>query len=271
MVAYVCTVAGGKGGVGRTTTAINLGILFQQEGYETVVVDMDLAMANVARKLGITPEQTIHDVLAEDAPVEDALLSTVAELTICPGDWQLTSYADADASNLSTVVDTLRQDYDVVIVDTSAGLSHATVVPLGLADGILLVTTSSEVAIYDTIKTAQLADRVDGSVIGVLMTCVEDDSVVDAAYDDLDHPLLGVVPAAEEPEGNPVVLSESADQATLAYRSLTTVLSEIFFDGIDPENCDPVFDDDWFESDENTAAESTEEDNDSDDVIGLFK
>ena len=53
MAGYVCTIAGGKGGVGKTTTAINIAAALEENGYDTVVVDADLGMANLGNMLGI--------------------------------------------------------------------------------------------------------------------------------------------------------------------------------------------------------------------------
>ena len=274
MVAYVCTIAGGKGGVGRTTTAINLGMCFQQEGYDAVVVDADLGMANVAEMLELDPQQTIHDVLAEEAALTDVLLTTEDGMTICPGSWELTAYANADASNLKNIVDELRAEYDVIIIDTSAGLSHATAVPLGLADGVLLVTTDDEIAIYDAIKTAQLTERVNGTVLGVLLTWVSDDTAVADAHEDLDIPLLGAIPEAADAGDEPLVVTAPSSPAAEAYHELTASLIRVFFRGVDPADLDPAFDEAWFEADESEDAETTQDDDDDDDdddgVVGLF-
>ena len=122
MDAYVCTIAGSKGGVGRTTTAINIGTVFEEGGYEAVLVDADLGMANVVKKLAVDPDATLHDVLEE-----------------------------------------LRERFDVVLIDTSPTLSHELAVPLGLADGTLLVSTPDSVALTDAGRTTDLADRVDAT------------------------------------------------------------------------------------------------------------
>lgn len=271
MPGYVCTVAGGKGGVGRTTTVINLGTLFQQAGHDAVVVDADLAMANVAKMLGLDPDRTIHDVLAGEETVENALMTTDEGVTVCPGDTRLEAYANADPSNLKNVVDALREEYDAVVVDTSAGVSHATAVPLGLADGVLLVTTSDDVAFYDTIKTAQLADRVDGSVLGTILTYVEDDTAVTSTHDDLDVPQLGVVPKSDRVGDEPVVVTAPSDPAAQAYQELSTALARIFFEDVDPADIDPGFDESWFETAQETDAVDDEDDrDDSDGVLGLF-
>ncbi|PSP59601.1 septum site-determining protein MinD, partial [Halobacteriales archaeon QH_7_66_37] len=134
MGAYVCTIAGGKGGVGRTTTAINLGVVFEEGGYDTVLVDADLGMTNVGKMLAVESDETLHDVLGGNAAVSDALTDTEHGLSVIAGDGDLEAYANADPANLRGVIETLRESFDVVLVDTSPKISHEMAVPVGLAD-----------------------------------------------------------------------------------------------------------------------------------------
>lgn len=255
MDTYVCTIAGGKGGVGRTTTALNLGVVLQERMYDTVVVDADLGMANVARLMGIDPDVTVHDVLAGEAAVEEALVELDSGLTILPGAWELEAYAGADAGRLGEVVDALRDEYEVVLVDTSAGISNATAVPMGFADGTVLVTTTDEFARYDTKKTAQLAERVGGSVLGVVLTFVTDESQLAEARDHLDVPVLGAIPRefATLP-GEPLAVTSETRPAGEAYRRLTDRVVRVVSDGVDPADLGPAFDAEWIDATRDGAA-----------------
>lgn len=271
MAGYVLTVAGGKGGVGKTTTAINLGAVLQENGYDAVVVDADLGMANLGEMLRVTQETTIHDVLAGTATVSGALSDAPGGLTIIPGEQSLEAFADADPAKLRKVIKTLQNSFDVVLVDTGAGVSHETAVPLGLADGILLVTTPDDVAVNDTTKTAELADRVDGHVVGVLAARVTEDTDVTAIADLFDHPILGVVPVdheatREEPHTVNAPESDSAE----AYTELATQLERVFFESASARDLDHVFDDDWFETDEEPGDESDDTDEPETDSDGVF-
>ena len=286
MDSYVCAIAGGKGGVGRTTTAINLGTALEAHAYDVVVVDADLGMSNVAAMTGIEPEETIHDVLAGNATVEEALVELDSGLTLLPGEWAIEAYGDADAANLKEVVETLREMYDVVLVDTSAGINHEKTVSVGLADGTILVTTASDVSLADTRKTAQLAERVGGNVLGTILTCVTSSAQVSDARERLEHPLLGVVPEELSVSIEPLVVVDETSVAGEAYRALAEAVVTIVFDGVDPDGIDLVFEPEWVdEADEAEEDESDEEDDgtgdgdetgqdddDEDDggVLGLF-
>jgi septum site-determining protein MinD len=253
MSGYVCTFAGGKGGVGKTTTAIDVGAALGSAGRDVVVVDADLGMANVAGLLGLDPDLTVHDVLAGGAAVGEALIET-RDLTVLPGGRSLEAFAAADPAQLRSVVDTLRDRYEVVLVDTEAGLSHEVTVPLGLADGVVLVTTPDSVAVTDASKTADLAERVDGSVIGGLVTRAARPIDLNAVETRLEAPLLGAVP--EDPAAartEPMVTEAPGSDAARAYSLLARRLERVFFEGAEPTALERVYDPAWFEADDATA------------------
>ena len=269
MAGYVCTIAGGKGGVGKTTTAVNLGAGLQELGYDVAVVDADLGMANLGAMLDIDPEKNLHDILAGEGAVSEALADAPGGLTVVPGDQSLDAFADADPANLRTVVKTLRNAYDVVLVDTGAGLSDAVGVPLGLADGIVLVTTPNDVAVSDTIKTAELAARIGGTVLGVVVTRVTRETDLAAIADRVEFPLLAVVPDDTKPTADePTLLNAPERPASDAYRRLSEALETVFFDGEEAEeDLEAMVDDEWFVDDD---AASEDEDDQSGGVFGLF-
>lgn len=269
MAGYVCTIAGGKGGVGKTTTAVNVGAGLQELGYDVAVVDADLGMANLGSMLSVKPDRSVHEILSGNAAVSEALTDAPGGLTVIAGEQSLDAFADADPAKLRKVIKTLRAAYDVVIIDTGAGLSHEVAVPLGLADGIVLVTTPDEVAVGDTAKTAQLADRIDGTVIGGIINRVTRHTDVAEINDRLDFPLLAVIP--DDPQATheePLVRNEPESPAADAYFRLTEALEGVFFENDTAEaDLDTIVDESWF-LDEDEEAESDEDD--SGGVFGLF-
>ena len=271
MAGYVCTIAGGKGGVGKTTTAVNVGSALQEMGHDVVVVDADLGMANLGAMLEIDHEQSLHEILAGNAAVSEALTDAPGGLTIIPGEQRLEAFADADPAKLRKVIKTLRNAYDVVLIDTGAGLSHDVAVPLGLADGIVLVTTPDDVAVGDTVKTAELADRIDGNVIGTVINRVTARTDVADIEERFTVPLLAVVPddmAATTAE--PLVIEAPDSTAADAFRRFAETLDTVFFDDqADVADVDVVVDESWF-VDEEAADLDGEDEEDSGGVFGLF-
>ncbi len=266
MPGYVCTIAGGKGGVGKTTTAVNLGASLQAAGHDTVVVDADLGVANLARLLDVYYEHSVHEVLADEVRAVDALTEAGEGLTVLPGQSSLEAFAEADPAGLREVIQTLRERFDAVVVDTGGGLSHETAVPLGLADGTLLVTTPEAVAFADTFKTAELTERVGGRVIGALITRVSPETELGSIGVEFDFPLLGLVPEDVEAAGDePLIVTAPDSEAADAYTRVTDQLERTFFDGVDPADLEQVYDPEWVGQVPTDTDEDEDEDGSEDD------
>ncbi len=229
MAGYVCTVAGGNGGVGKTTTAVNLAAALEANGYDVALVDADLGMPNVSEMLGVDHEQSLHDILAGRATVSETLTEAPAGMTLIPGEPALEAYAEAEPQKLRTVIKTLRRAYDVVLVDTAAGLRTENTVPLELADGVLLLTTPDYVSLTDTTKTGELATRVDSEIIGALIVRVTEESDMSEIRDAFEFPVLGGVPADLDVVGDePLVVTAPDSEAADAYRQLAEQLERVF-------------------------------------------
>lgn len=260
MAGYVCTVAGGKGGVGKTTTAANVAAALGDRGHDVVVVDADLGMANLGELLGVEYDRGIHGVLAGETTVEETLVDVGWGLTVLPGEQSLDAFADADPAGLRDVLETLRERYDVVVVDTGSGVSHEMAVPLGLADGVVLVTTPEEVAITDARKTADLVDRLGGTVLGAAVLRAASDTDLADVESRLGSPVLGAVPADPDIGDEPVVLNEPDRPVSAAYRALAEQLSRVLFEGADPGDTEVTLEDSWFEGVDAEAAAADEDD-----------
>jgi septum site-determining protein MinD len=226
----VFAVTSGKGGVGKSTTALNVSAALGADGHAVALVDADLGMANIGDMLEVRTDPTLHDVLAGRADVESAVVSGQAAMDVVPGDRDLTEYAEADPGRLPGVLTTLAEKYEYVVVDAGAGLGYADVVPVEAADEVVLVTTPADAAVGDTAKLAAFSDRVDTQVRGVVVTRVDEATDSEAVATDVGADLLGVVP--EDPS-----VPESADAgvsleryapdspAGVAYQRLARVVS----------------------------------------------
>jgi flagellar biosynthesis protein FlhG len=148
---FVITVSSGKGGVGKSTIALNLAFLLHASGSKVLLFDGDLALGNIDIMLGAVPRFTVAQVLRDEMDIEDAVTSPVPGLA-------LLSSGNTEDSNtmgvreLSRLVGRIRkmeEPADIVIMDTPAGLNSAIVHYSVLADLTLVVTTSEPTAIMD--------------------------------------------------------------------------------------------------------------------------
>ncbi|WP_049969245.1 cell division ATPase MinD [Haladaptatus cibarius] len=232
MTGTVYAVASGKGGVGKTTTAINLGAMLASAEHEVIVVDTDLGMANVEGYLDFEPtNSTLHEVLAGEATVEDSIYEAPGDIHVLPSSTDIHAFAQSQTAKLQQVVAQLREEYEYVLLDTGAGISYDTILPLSLSDGVLLVTTPDVAAVRDTAKTAELTVRVEGTVRGAVLTHRSNDILnADDVEGTLDTDVLTVVPDDETvpmgiDAGRPLAMFAPTSPAATAYRELADILT----------------------------------------------
>ncbi|MFC7214249.1 cell division ATPase MinD [Saliphagus sp. GCM10025334] len=231
----VYAIASGKGGVGKTTTTVNLGTALAQAGKRVAIVDVDLGMANLAGFVSLTPESTtLHDVLASDASIEDATYNLAENIVAIPSGTGLDDYAETSPEGLREVVETLREQFEYVLLDVGAGVSHETVLPLGLADAVFLVSTPEPASVHDVKKTIELTERAGGSTAGLIVTRTRPagDVSYDEIADRLDVALLGTIPddslvRESVYAGTPLVVHDPETPAAVAYRRLAADLAGI--------------------------------------------
>jgi septum site-determining protein MinD len=275
----VYAVVSAKGGVGKTTTTANLAAALAAAGADVAVVDGDLGMANLAGALGVAATgPTLHDVLAGDAEVGAATYEGPHGMAVVPGATDLDAFARADPEGLRDVLAELADRYDYVLLDTGAGLSNDTVVPLTYVDEALLVSTTGRDALGDTEKTRQVADRLGVPVAGAVLTRVDpadfDPAAVAAQFD---AEVLRTIPddavvRRAGDAGEPLTTFAPGSSAAAAYRGLAADLTGESVprrdaDAADGESDDVPEDGDAATDDEASAEASPEDDPDSDDII----
>lgn len=223
----VYAFAGGKGGVGKTTVTANAAIALQETGYEVAIADIDLAMTNLGQLFDIDQEYGIHDVLSGQRDVESVVVEGPSGIDIVPGPSTVDEFGDADPANLRDVTGPLRDSYDIVLLDTGAGISHQNMVATGRACGVVLVTTPKEMAAKNVSKTKEMVAQVDGEIAGLVVTRVKEQTDRETASelaDVLGTDLLAAIPEYHEQAEEPRVQTRSGP-ATTEYGRLATALS----------------------------------------------
>ena len=239
-MARVFAVASAKGGVGKTTTTANVGAFLAETGADVVVIDGDIGMANLGAALGVSSQATIHDVLSGEATVSQATVEGPGGLYVVPGDTALSSYADADPTELKSVIQTHSQA-DYVLIDVGAGLSHESSLPLSLADEVLLVSTPDRDALLDTEKTRQLTEQLGGEVAGAVITRTEPTTPLpEMVTNTLATTVLATVPEDEAVQeslavSEPLSLYAPQTPAAAGYRELAAELT-----GVEPPEPEPA-------------------------------
>jgi flagellar biosynthesis protein FlhG len=145
-------VASGKGGVGKTNVVANLALAFRRRGLRVILVDADLGLANLDTLLGVNPRATLRHVLHGECAMRDVLVEGPGGIRIVPaasGFEDLTQLTDAQRLLLLEQVDSLEGEFDVLLVDTGAGISPNVLFFATAAHETLVVVTPEPTALTD--------------------------------------------------------------------------------------------------------------------------
>jgi flagellar biosynthesis protein FlhG len=151
-VPSVLAVTSGKGGVGKSTVALNLSIALADEGLRVLLFDADENLGGIDLMLGLAPRYHLADVLRGERDIEDVLLTPHERLHVLPGSHGDPEYPAMDAARQDQLLAELRgleERHDVVIIDTAAGLTRDVVGYAGQADATLVVTEAEPTAVMD--------------------------------------------------------------------------------------------------------------------------
>ena len=155
-------ITSGKGGVGKTTVTANLAALWARRGRRTLVIDADLGLAGLDLALGVEIEHDLGDVIDGRASIDEVLVTGPFGVTLLPaasGRAELASLGTAARASLMCAVAELSSRFEVVIIDTGAGIGATVLDFASLADEILLVITPDPVALRDAYAMAKILEK----------------------------------------------------------------------------------------------------------------
>ncbi len=145
------SIASGKGGVGKTTLAINLAIM-QAKNSNCLLLDADMGMANAHILLGINPQLTIKDFFDGSCSIENVITKGPENLMFMSGGSGLTELLNIDKSkklNFIRTFDQISSKIDNLIVDVSAGAEDSSLSLLSASDKILIVLVNEPTSFTD--------------------------------------------------------------------------------------------------------------------------
>ncbi|MBN1906036.1 MAG: MinD/ParA family protein [Deltaproteobacteria bacterium] len=182
----VISVTSGKGGVGKTSITANLAVAFQKLNKRVLILDADLGLANMDIMLGINPRYTIGNVLSGEKSLEDVIVTTPVGFKLLPaasGMQELTELGEDQKRFLLNELDAINEDFDIILIDTSAGISSNVMYFNFAAMERIVVLTNEPTSLTDAYALIKvLTGKYNQKRFKVLINLVQDASEADRIF-----------------------------------------------------------------------------------------
>lgn len=235
----IIVITSGKGGVGKTTTAVNLGAAINYLGSEVLVVDANLSTPNVGIHMN-SPEVPINlnHVLLKKADPHEAVYEHESGMKIMPSSLSVNELKRVKLEKLKHLKEDLSKLAEYVIIDSSAGLGPEATSALELADEIVIVTNPELPAITDALKTIKIAEEMKIPVTGIIMTRVRKNKIEmqpESVKEMLETPVLGMVPEHIDVQKalnlkGPAVHTLPKSKPARAYKEIAARILDVEYD-----------------------------------------
>jgi septum site-determining protein MinD len=194
----VIVITSGKGGVGKTTTSINLGAALNFFGENVLILDGNLSTPNIGVNLG-SPEVpiTLNHVLSNKANLSEAIYEHESGVKIIPSSLSIKDLGKKRQLKIKDLKNDLKKYSNYIIVDCSAGLSEETKEAIEVADDLIIVTNPEIAAITDALKTIKIAGDMKKNILGIIVSRVRKDKIEmqpNTVKEMLELPILGMIP-----------------------------------------------------------------------------
>ncbi|WP_085298101.1 MinD/ParA family protein [Cognaticolwellia mytili] len=161
----VIAVSGGKGGVGKTNVSLNTAISLAQLGKRVLVLDADLGLANVDVMLGLRVQRNLSHVLSGECELDDIIIKGPAGMNIIPatsGTQSMVDLTSSEHAGLIRAFSDMQTKFDILIVDTAAGISDMVLSFCRASQDVLLVVCDEPTSITDCYALMKLLSRDHG-------------------------------------------------------------------------------------------------------------
>ncbi|OGW13844.1 MAG: flagellar synthesis regulator FleN [Nitrospinae bacterium RIFCSPLOWO2_12_FULL_45_22] len=182
----VIAVTSGKGGVGKTNVVVNLALALIELGKRVMILDADLALANIDVLLGLVPKFNLQHVLTGQKKLSDILVEGPRGIKILPassGIMEMAQLTESQKLILLNGLDGLEEEFDLLLIDTAAGVSSNVVYFNLAAEDILVIVSPEPTAITDAYALMKiLFTRYQEKSFRLLVNSVHDSREADEVY-----------------------------------------------------------------------------------------
>jgi flagellar biosynthesis protein FlhG len=181
--ARIITITSGKGGVGKTNVSVNMALAYARLGKKVVVMDADLGLANVNVMLNMIPKFNLYHVIRKQKTMREIMVETEYGISIVAGASGFSKIANLNEQERQGFIDELEtlSNADIIIIDTSAGVSDNVLDFIAAADDAVIITTPEPTAITDAYGIIKIiATEIDNLNMGLKLVVNRAKSAADA-------------------------------------------------------------------------------------------
>ncbi|MBU2497059.1 MAG: cell division ATPase MinD [Nanoarchaeota archaeon] len=197
-MARVILILSGKGGVGKTTTSINLSAALHELGKDVLLVDSSLTTPDVGIHLGSpTAPINFHHVLSGRAKPHEAIYLHSSGFKVIPGSISLKDLRNAKPERMKKAIHSLKRYADFIIVDSAAGFSRETLHAIEAASELIVVTNPDLPSITNALKATKIAESHGKAVTGIIVTrkkSRKSEMTIKNIAEMLESEILGIIP-----------------------------------------------------------------------------
>ena len=239
-------ITSGKGGVGKTTTAVNLASALAHFGKDVLIIDANLTTPNVGIHLN-SPETPVNlnHVLNGEADLKEAIYLHESGMKVVLASLSMDELRKLKYSNLKKHKKSFLDNAEYVIVDSAAGLGQEAISAIDMADELILVSNPEMPSLVDALKTIKVGEELKKPILGTIMTRVRRNTSelnAESVKDMLEIPVLGMIPEDISIQESlrskmPVIHSHPSSRAARAYKEIAAKICEVEYDSnIDKES-----------------------------------
>lgn len=164
----VIGILAGKGGVGKTTIAINLACALGTLDKKVSLVDFNFTTSHLAVELGIIPQTTLNNVLRNEANIENALYAC-HNIFVVPASLSLYDLTNLELTDIKPRMKNMLNSFDIALLDSAPGFGREGLATIQASDELIFIVNPTMVAIADIIKCKQLALQLGVVPLGIVI------------------------------------------------------------------------------------------------------